>query len=62
MSVRIAPSILSANFAALGEEAPPEALRMLMLRSSVNLREAAEHRLQLAYRAQRGRFGILKLN
>jgi hypothetical protein len=55
-------SLVYLDFAALGEEATPEALRTLMVRSSVNLREAAEHRLQLAYRAKRGRFGILKVN
>jgi hypothetical protein len=55
-------SLVYLDFAALGEEASPEALRTLMARSSVNLSKAAEHRLQLAYRAKHGRFGIVKVD
>jgi hypothetical protein len=35
---------------------------MFMLRSDVNLSKAAQLPLQLAYRAEHGRFGIVKVN
>jgi hypothetical protein len=55
-------SVVYLDFAALGRGPSPQALRMFMLRSDVNLSKAAQLPLQLAYRAEHGRFGIVKVN